>query len=105
MNVARLNFSHGTVEDHAVRVKRLRQAAKRCGKTIGLMADLQGPRFRVGRLGPEGVLLESGSVVTLVAGRETAPAPRIPVAYPSLARDVRKGGRILLDDGKEGVEL
>jgi pyruvate kinase len=103
MNVARLNFSHGTVEDHTVRVARLRRAAKRCGKTLGLMADLQGPRFRVGMLQPEGVLLEPGSAVTLVAGRETAPAPHIPVAYPALARDVRKGGRILMDDGK--VEL
>ncbi len=99
MDVARLNFSHGTVPDHEARVARLRRAAGQSGKPVALMADLQGPRFRVGRLPEEGVLLEEGESVTLLAGRETTGPGKIPVAYPALARDVARGGKILLDDG------
>jgi|GEM_PF-6177656 len=99
MDVARLNFSHGTVPDHEARVARLRRAAGQCGKPVALLADLQGPRFRVGRLPEEGVLLEEGESVTLLAGRETTGPGKIPVAYPALARDVVRGGKILLDDG------
>ncbi len=103
LDVARLNFSHGSAEDHRQRAKRLRRVAGEVGRTVALMADLQGPRFRVGRVA-DGVLeLEEGSPVEIVAGRTRAPAGKLPVSYPALARDVRRGDTILIDDGK--IEL
>jgi pyruvate kinase len=99
MDVARINFSHGVAEDHIGRVRRLRRTAKRLKVNVAVLADLQGPRFRVGTLPPAGQVLESGSGVVLHAGRVKAESGRIPVVYPALPRDVRRGSIILLDDG------
>jgi pyruvate kinase len=103
MDVARLNFSHGLAAEHETRVRRLRLAARAAGRNIALMADLQGPRFRVGEL-PGGVLsLEDGAGIDVVAGARKAAEGKLPVAYAALARDVRRGDSIRIDDGK--VEL
>lgn len=98
MDVARLNFSHGTHESHSALLRRLRQAGARLEHPFGILQDLQGPKIRVGELPKDGV--------TLVAGREivftTSPTPQagdIPVTLPELHRDVKRGERILLDDG------
>jgi pyruvate kinase len=105
MDVARLNFSHGTHDDHALLMKAVRASAKKAGKIVAILQDLQGPKIRVGELGA-GVTLHEGQTVTL----EGTHAPRltggiIPVSYDRLSKDVKKGERILFDDGYLEVEV
>lgn len=103
MDVARLNFSHGDVPDHERRVRQVRLAARKADRGLALMADLQGPRFRVGKL-PDGALtLVEGETIRIEAGQRSAEKGSLPVAYSALAKDVRKNHRILIDDGK--IEL
>lgn len=104
MDVARLNFSHGTHADHETVFNRLGAAGKKLGRPFGILQDLQGPKIRVGDLPKEGV--------TLVAGRRvvfsTAASPEegdIPVTLPSLHEDVNPRERLLLDDGLLEVEV
>ncbi len=99
MNVARLNFSHGTYKNHRTLIKNIRSAARHVGTSVALLADLQGPKVRVGVLPNEGVMLKKGAVAIFCAGAETMRGAMIPVPYAGLARDLAKGDRILLDDG------
>lgn len=99
MDVARINFSHGSAEDHLARVRRLRRTAKRLQANVAVLADLQGPRFRVGTLPQDGLELEAGAVVVLQAGRARVEPGRVPVVYKALPRDVSRGALVLLDDG------
>lgn len=115
MNVARLNFSHGTHESHGAALRAIREAAERQHRPIAILQDLQGPRIRIGRLPEEGVELAVGQHIHLVGGllrsggqigaQGTMSSSRVelPVTYPHLARDVRPGARILVDDGR--IEL
>jgi pyruvate kinase len=97
MNVARVNFSHGTHEQHAATIAMVRRLAEELGKPIAILGDLQGPRIRVGDLS-EPIRLEVGDDVTLVhEGLERD--GEIPITYDHLANDVRVGDRILIDDG------
>src|ERR1700688_3706715 len=100
MDVARLNFSHGTHEDHARNIERLRRSAEKENCSICILQDLQGPKIRTGRLERhEPVLLESGSTV-VITPRDIAGTPtRIATTFPDLAREVVAGARILLRDG------
>ncbi len=99
MDVARLNLSHGDLDWHARMVRRIRQLEAELGRPVGIIADLHGPRIRVGDL-PRPVELEEGQQVVLVpASATSAPEQVIPVDHEHLARDVRPGQRILLDDG------
>jgi pyruvate kinase len=98
MNVARLNFSHGSYEYHGSLIKSLRLLSHKTGEPIAILQDLQGPKVRCGVMPPEGVELVAGRKVIL----STAPGaalPKIPVDYAQLHEDVRAGDRILLDDG------
>jgi pyruvate kinase len=100
MDVARLNFSHGTHPDHAHNIQRLRLAAEHEGRTVCILQDLQGPKIRTGPLERhESVMLESGSVVTITPESITGTATRISTTFPDLAREVTAGARILLSDG------
>ncbi len=115
MNVARLNFSHGTHASHGAAIHAIREAARRLGATVAILQDLQGPRIRLGALPEDGVELESGLHVRLMGGllrsggqhgaQTTAPSGllELPVAYPNLARDVRPNARVFIDDGR--IEL
>jgi pyruvate kinase len=99
MAVARINFSHGAHEDHAWRIEMVRRMAADRGRSVAIMADLQGPKLRVGLLPAEGVTLVAGHTVTL-ANRESGAEPAtIPLPHPEVLRDVHPGDRILLDDG------
>jgi len=100
MRVARLNFSHGTPDEHRARVLRLRAVAAKLGVEVAILGDLQGPRFRVGRLPGGRRDLCDGQRVTLLAGRTAAEGDAVPVSYAALARETRSGQRVLLDDGK-----
>jgi len=100
MDIARLNFSHGTHEDHAHNIQRLRRAAEREGRTICILQDLQGPKIRTGPLERhEPVLLRTGSVVTITPQDVPGTATRISTTFPDLARELSAGARILLSDG------
>ena len=100
MDVARLNFSHGSHEDHARNIERLRRAADKENRTVCILQDLQGPKIRTGRLERhEPVLLESGSTVIITPRDITGTPTRISTTFPDLAREVAPGARILLRDG------
>lgn len=100
IDVARLNFSHGSHEEHARSIVRLRRAAERERRTICILQDLQGPKIRTGALEEEEpVQLRTGSVVTITPRNVLGTAPRISTTFPDLAREVKPGTRILLSDG------
>ena len=100
MDIARLNFSHGTHEDHAQNIQRLRRAAEREGRTLCILQDLQGPKIRTGPLERhEPVLLKTGSVVTITPQDVPGTATRISTTFPDLASELTPGARILLSDG------
>lgn len=113
MDAARLNFSHGDYDTHAAAIAAIRQAAERRQAAVAIIQDLQGPRIRVAELPDEGLELRTGQSVRLqtmlarsggqLGARSVAKAhstiPEIPVTYPYLARDLRPGARILINDG------
>jgi pyruvate kinase len=100
MDVARLNFSHGSHEDHARNIERLRRAADREGQSVCILQDLQGPKIRTGRLEHnEPVEIKSGSTVIITPRDIAGTATRISTTFPDLAREVEPGARILLTDG------
>jgi pyruvate kinase len=108
MNVARLNFSHGTHEFHAAMIDRIRRCSKALNKPVAILQDLQGPKLRVGDLPDEGVQLLDGSTVYLYVVGETEPQKQpgkeyLPLLVPNLAKAVVPGRKILMDDGN--VEL
>jgi pyruvate kinase len=105
MDAARLNFSHGSADDARETFARIRQAAARGGRPVAVIADLMGPRVRVGDMPAEGVQLEEGSRLVISPGAQPGSAARFAVTYRDLARDVRPGHRILLDDGRILLEV
>ncbi|TDA69832.1 MAG: pyruvate kinase [Clostridia bacterium] len=106
MDLARLNFSHGTRAEHGARIATLRQVAEQVGQPLGILLDTQGPELRVGQLPGGSIVLETGSRITLgPEGTAGGPGPYLPINYPALAGDVRPGDQILLDDGLIGLEV
>ncbi len=99
MDVARLNFSHGTHEDQGGRLARLRKAAELEKKSIATLQDLCGPKVRTGTF-PGNFDLPTGADVSLVEGEASTDERIIPIQYQGLVRDVRTGDRILFDDGR-----
>ena len=97
MNVARVNFSHGTREEHAETIKLIRSVAQKLKQPVGILGDLQGPRIRIGNLSHP-VLVATGDDMVLVHEGEER-AGEFPVTYDGLASDVHVGDRILIDDG------
>ena len=100
MDVARLNFSHGSHEDHAQSIKRLRSVAEKERRTICILQDLQGPKIRTGRLeGHTPVTLKSGARVVITPRDIQGTAALISTTFQSLAGEVGPGARVLLSDG------
>ena len=100
VNVVRLNFSHGTAQDHIDRALMVREAAKRAGREVAIMADLQGPKIRVGKFAQGKVMLESGQPFVLDASRtEMGDIHGVGLDYKELPRDVVAGDVLLLNDG------
>ncbi len=100
VDVVRLNFSHGTAEDHMKRAELVRETCRKVGRAVGIMADLQGPKIRVGKFKDGKVALRPGDRFvldsTIVLGDNT----RVGLDYKELPRDVKSGDVLLLDDGK-----
>jgi pyruvate kinase len=100
MNVARLNFSHGTQSDHAIVIERVRNISARLGCSVAILQDLQGPKIRTGRLEDgQPVLLPDGAETTITTRPIVGNAQTIATTYQPLPQDVKEGDRILLDDG------
>src|SRR5215470_14660595 len=100
MDVARLNFSHGSHDDHARSIKRLRETAEKEGRTICILQDLQGPKIRTGNLeGHHPVTLKSKSHVTITPRDIEGTTELISTTFKTLAKEVHPGARILLSDG------
>jgi len=99
MDVARLNFSHGEYEAHQAMFNDVRTAAKQVGRPVTIFADLCGPKIRVGKMQGGQVPLPKGQTIVLSSADFLGTAARIPHTYRPLARDVRPGDPILLDDG------
>lgn len=100
MNVARLNFSHGTHAEHQEVFRLLRQEAARQDVSVGILGDLQGPKIRVGKIPDPGIILITGEPFVLsVNPHETVTEHCVTIDYPYLAKEVQAGERILLDDG------
>jgi pyruvate kinase len=100
MDVARLNFSHGSHEEHARHIERLRRAAAKENRSVCILQDLQGPKIRTGRLeSGTAVLLEAGSRVTITPRNVRGTSTLIPTTFQELAQEVQPGARILLSDG------
>jgi pyruvate kinase len=98
MDVARVNFSHGTHEQHAETIRLVRAVAEDFKRPVAILGDLQGPRIRIGDLeGP--IQLENGSEVVLAPEEKISHPNEIPVTYDRLAEDLHSGDRILIDDG------
>jgi pyruvate kinase len=100
MDVARLNFSHGTHDDHAKVLAIVRAEAERRGRAVAVLLDLQGPKIRVGTIEGGQVELTAGTELTITTDTSKPGGPgRVPTTYAALPRDVRVGDQLLLDDG------
>ncbi len=100
VDVVRMNFSHGTREEHLARAELVREAAHQAGRTIGVMCDLQGPKIRIGKFESGKVVLKKGDAFILDAQCELGNQERVGLDYRELTKDVRPGDVLLLDDGR-----
>ena len=105
MNVARLNLSHGTHDYHAETIERVRTISEQLQKPIAILADLQGPKLRTGKMQDGGVPLEKGQELILTIDDVIGVPGRVPIQYKDLPRNVQPGERILLDDGMLELEV
>ena len=103
MNVARLNFSHGEHADHQQNYEWVRAAAEASGRSVGVLADLQGPKIRLGRFIDEKTYWETGEEVRITVDDVDGTHDRVSTTYKQLARDASPGDRLLVDDGKVGL--
>ncbi|KGP74742.1 pyruvate kinase, partial [Desulfosporosinus sp. Tol-M] len=105
MDVARLNFSHGTHEEHGRRIAILKEEAAKIGKHLGILLDTKGPEVRTGRAPEEGITLENGAVFSLDTDPGLGNQQRIGITYTDLWRKVKLGSHILIDDGQLDLEV
>jgi pyruvate kinase len=109
VDVVRLNFSHGTAADHQARAQLVRDVSKAAGREVAIMADLQGPKIRVGKFENNKIILKAGEKFTLDANCTLGDQTKVGLDYKNLPNDVRVGDKLLLNDGLlvirvEGVE-
>lgn len=103
MDVARLNFSHGAHADHEVAYKRVRAASDAAGRAVGILADLQGPKIRLGRFADGPTEWRTGETVRITVDDCEGTHDRVSTTYKQLAEDAVAGDRLLVDDGKVGL--
>jgi pyruvate kinase len=105
MDVARLNFSHGKHEDHATAYRLVREASDRTGRAVAVLADLQGPKIRLGTFAAGPVTWVTGSQVCITVEDVPGTAERVSTTYKQLAADARVGDRLLVDDGNLALSV
>jgi len=105
INVVRINFSHGTAAHHRSRIEDLRHAAQMAGRTVGVMADLQGPKIRVGKFADNKVQLKANQLFVLDAECQLGDADHVGLDYPELVDDVVPGDVLLFNDGRLVMDI
>ena len=105
MSVARLNFSHGTFNEHAARIERLRAASRAVGREIAIMADLPGPKMRIGQLAEEPIQIAPGSVFTLTTQDIVGDSGQAAMSFVRLPQVVKPGDKLFLNDGIIQLEV
>src|SRR5918911_94415 len=105
MDVARLNFSHGDHADHRAMVDLVRAAAHEADRAVAVLADLQGPKIRLGRFADGPYEWPTGDAVTITSDDITGTPDRVSCTYKKLPQEVKVGDRLLIDDGKVAVEV
>lgn len=103
MDVARLNFSHGDYVDHEANYKRVRMASDVTGHAVGILADLQGPKIRLGRFADGPTVWATGDMVRITVEDVEGTPDRVSTTYKRLAEDAKAGDRVLVDDGNIGL--
>ncbi|MDS1269336.1 pyruvate kinase [Lipingzhangella sp. LS1_29] len=104
LDVARLNLSHGTHDDHSASYANVRAASRDTGRAVGILADLQGPKIRLGTFAEGEVELDVGAEFTITTEDISGDTHRASTTYPGLPGDVRPGDRVLIDDGRVALE-
>lgn len=99
MNVARLNFSHGTLEEQEARIRNIRSVSERLGRPVGILMDIQGPKIRMGEIESGSRELADGEMISLTADPTLSGSDALYVGYPPLVTDVAPGSTIYIDDG------
>lgn len=105
MNIARLNFSHGTHEEHLRKIKAIREIADRLGEPVAILQDLSGPKIRIGKVKEGGAELKVGEEILLTSREMLGDGKVFSVSYPSLPGEVKSGDKILLSDGTIELEV
>ncbi len=107
LDVVRLNFSHGSAQDHIDRANRVRELSKKTGRRVGILCDLQGPKIRIARFKDTKVWLEEGQAFALDInlGENDGDNTQIGITYEPLAAEVHPGSRLLLDDGRVVLDV
>jgi pyruvate kinase len=105
MDVARLNFSHGTHDDHSKIYQMVRHAAEESGRAVAVLADLQGPKIRLGRFANGPHVWNTGDQVTITGDDILGTPDRVSCTYTKLPQEVKVGDRLLIDDGKVAVQV
>ncbi|WP_306215517.1 pyruvate kinase [Actinoplanes sp. RD1] len=105
MDVARMNFSHGSHEDHQKVYETVRAAAQQTGRAVAVLADLQGPKIRLGKFADGPHQWDNGDVVTITSDEILGTKERVSCTYKKLPHEVKVGDRLLIDDGKVAVEV
>lgn len=107
VDIVRLNFSHGTAADHENRINLVREAAKACGKEIGVLADLQGPKIRIAKFRKDKIILKEDDIFVLNANlaSDEGDTQQVGIDYKNLPNDVKSGDILLLDDGRLVFEV
>jgi len=105
VNVCRLNFSHSTHEEHIEVIKNIREADKELGTHTAILGDLQGPKIRIGEVKDNNIELVPGAEIIITTQSIMGTADKVSITYKGLPQDVKKGERILLDDGKLMFEV
>lgn len=100
MNIARLNFSHGSYEDHMKVINNIRELNDESGDHVGLLADLQGPKIRLGEVQDGGVEIRNGHQLIITTEECVGTDERVYLSYPEFPKDVQSGDTILINDGK-----
>lgn len=105
VNVCRINFSHGSHEDHEAAIRTIRDLNTETGLSVAILADLQGPKIRTGKMTDNGVELINGSEVKIVTKDILGTTERFSINYQNLPQDVKPGEKLLLDDGKLTLQV